>query len=140
MSRMDSEFVTYPIALDLKELGYNKSDFGYFRLSLEEESEPFEKVELMYFHERYDNHNFRMHLHSGVKVGGGICTCPLWQQAIDFLIEELVKFDEYFEIELRYFSDYSGGVYIKEEEILDFDNKEMLVESLIQLLKENLKK
>ena len=78
---MEKEFVPYTLALALKELGYNEQDFGYYRLSLTEEQEPFTNTELMFFRERYDNHNFRLEQHPQIKIGGGICSAPLYQQA-----------------------------------------------------------
>lgn len=83
---MKKQFVTYEIALKLKELGYNEQDFGYYRLSFEEDNEPFIKTELEFFKERYDNHNFRLELHKSAIAA--ICTAPLWQQAIDWFRTE----------------------------------------------------
>ena len=85
---MEKQFVTYEIALALKELGYNEQDFGYYRFSLKEEYEPFKDVELVFFRERYDNHNFRLEIHKQIQAGGGICTAPLWQQVIDWFREK----------------------------------------------------
>lgn len=84
---MRNQFVTYEIAAKMREIGYNEQDFGYYRLSYKEDTEPFTDVELEFFHERYDNHNFRLNLH---KSAGGIaiCTAPLWQQAFDYLRSE----------------------------------------------------
>jgi hypothetical protein len=85
---MEKEFVPYTLALALKELGYNEQDFGYYRLSLTEEQEPFTNTELMFFRERYDNHNFRLEQHPQIKIGGGICSAPLYQQAFSFFREK----------------------------------------------------
>jgi hypothetical protein len=85
---MEKEFIPYEQALALKELGYNEQDFGYYRLSLTEEQEPFTNTELMFFRERYDNHNFRLEQHPQIKIGGGICSAPLYQQAFRWFREK----------------------------------------------------
>lgn len=84
---MKDLFVPYEIAVKCKEAGYNEHDLAYYRLSLEEEKEPFEKTELMFFMERYDNHNFRLELHKSAGADA-ICTAPLFQQVIDWLYKE----------------------------------------------------
>lgn len=77
---MKEQFVTYKIALKLKELGFNKGCFGAYQLTFEEESEPFNTVEIIPL-KWYDNNNHRLD-------GSLICTAPLWQQAIDWLRED----------------------------------------------------
>lgn len=77
---MKEQFVTYKIALKLKELGFNKGCFGAYQLTFEEESEPFKIVEIIPL-KWYDNNNHRLD-------GALICTAPLWQQAIDWLREK----------------------------------------------------
>lgn len=79
-------FTPYELALLAKEKGYNEQDFAYYRLSFEEEKEPFKAVELGWFKEHYDNHNFRLSLSKSAL--NPICTAPLYQQIIDWFREE----------------------------------------------------
>lgn len=83
---MKNLFVPYEIAIIAKEKGYNELDLAYYRLSFEERQEPFLKTELIFFRERYDNHNFRLERHP--TASGAICTAPLYQQLTDWLREE----------------------------------------------------
>lgn len=79
-------FIPYELALLAKEKGYNEQDFAYYRLSFEEEKEPFKAVELGWFKEYYDNHNFRLSLSKSAI--NPICTAPLYQQIIDWFREK----------------------------------------------------
>jgi hypothetical protein len=91
---MEREFVTYKIALQLKELGYNKRCLacftphmgnGIFELVREGSSN-----EKSGFNERF--------IKSGAING---CSAPLWQQVIDWFRE---KYDTHIEI-----YNYNGG-------------------------------
>lgn len=104
---MEKEFVPYEESLAMKELGYNEQDFAFYRLSLEEEREPFTKVELIYFRERYDNHNFRLDLHKQA-MNSAVCTAPLWQQAFRWFRE---KYNIYHNIYYLIEKEGSGYVY-----------------------------
>jgi hypothetical protein len=114
---MEKQFVTYEIAKQLKRLGFDEECLGIYCPEL-------------------DIHNVGVNWNTNNinDIKKEWYSAPLWQQVIDWLIEKLLLNDDYFELELRYFSDYSGGIYLKDKEIIDFDNKEMLIESLIQLL------
>lgn len=104
---MEKEFIPYEQALALKELGYNEQDFGYYRLSLKEEQEPFTDVEIIFFRERYDNHNFRLERHPQIRIGGGICSAPLYQQAFRWLLILVNKNKHFFnEWTISYNQDY----------------------------------
>jgi len=69
---MQKQFVTYKIALALKELGFNEECFGFF----DKDSE-FNMFE--YFDLERQNSTIQSN-YGGVKQ----CTAPLWQQAIDW--------------------------------------------------------
>jgi hypothetical protein len=79
---MESQFVPYPIALDLKELGFDEPCFGYFN----------EKRMLMQFlHNVFYNKNSEIAYARNIKylfrkeaVYKLMCTAPLWQQVIDW--------------------------------------------------------
>lgn len=61
---MEKEFVPYEFAVKLKELGFNESCFGYYRMD-----EKF--VALTNYHENYNNSSL-------------LVSAPLWQQAFDW--------------------------------------------------------
>jgi len=64
---MKEQFVTYEIALKLKELGFNKQCLGYFKLNGMEQ----------HYYILGDMHN-----------SGNNQLAPLWQQAIDFILTQ----------------------------------------------------
>jgi hypothetical protein len=77
---MKEQFVTYEIALRLKELGFNEECFGYF-----DENSEFNMFE--YFDLERQNSTIQSD-YGGIKQ----CTAPLWQQVIDWL-RERYRFD-----------------------------------------------
>ena len=83
---MEKEFVTYEIALKLKELGFNEECFGFFTYLGELR--------------RYTNHDgdlntFQTVKNNQIKMGDEWCCAPLWQQVIDWFI---VKYNLYLSI------------------------------------------
>ena len=73
---MKEQFVTYEIALKLKELGFNESCFGYYEVS--------DKLKggfKIRFIEHEDSNPSKQPLNEG-------CLAPLWQQAIDWFREK----------------------------------------------------
>jgi len=73
---MKEQFVTYDIALKLKELGFDEECFAYFHPDSD-----------FCMFEYYDFERQNSTIHSDY---GGIkqCTAPLYQQAIDWFIEK----------------------------------------------------
>ena len=74
---MEKQFVTYEIALKLKELGFDEECFGRFDICDTEELQ--EIYEIEYFLTTINNY-----FNSGCKY----IKVPIWQQVIDFLREE----------------------------------------------------
>jgi hypothetical protein len=70
---MEKQFVTYPIALKLKELGFNKECFGWFMPNSLYYDRKCPKSE--------NNLNSEMY-------NSTVCSAPLWQQAIDWIREK----------------------------------------------------
>ncbi len=88
---MEKQFVTYPIAKLLKELGFNEKCFGYY--SNWGTQEPF-LLSCEYGNEKES---------CQIRRKNFLCSAPLWQQVIDWLrqeryliqiIEEPMKFRE----------------------------------------------
>lgn len=115
---MKDQFVTYEIALKLKELGFNEKCFGYY------------------------------HINEGYKIGYAFCysqntrtsdcsiLTPLWQQALKFLHTKLDFFYPF--IRLIIYEDNSGCWYKSpdngDEEIeFEFGNLEEAVLTAIEL-------
>jgi hypothetical protein len=73
---MKNQFVTYEIAKELKELGFNEPCFAHFNIETEYGKE---NPVTTYWH-KYDNRNLAQ------------LTAPLWQQAINFLEKEFKVF------------------------------------------------
>ena len=73
---MEKQFVTYEIALKLKELGFDEPCFGYFE---------FKDKNLKLFSDKIQDAS----CNSDIVYDDFIhCTAPLWQQAIDWLREK----------------------------------------------------
>jgi len=72
---MENQFVTYPIALELKELGFDEPCLGlYYGISLKEEPE-------FLFEIRSSQYSVKKGYVDGILA-------PLWQQAIDWFREK----------------------------------------------------
>ena len=83
---MKKQFVTYEIALKLKELGFDEECLGYYTITNKGLLYPYNMHEYIY---RKDF----------------LCAAPLWQQAIDFFRE---KHNIWIQIEMEY---YDGITY-----------------------------
>lgn len=77
---MKKQFVTYEIALKLKELGFNEECFGYYTES-----------RLLHLGGRtgnIDDVKINKKYVEDICQNDNACSAPLWQQAIDWLREE----------------------------------------------------
>ena len=111
---MENQFVPYPIALDLKELGFDEPCFGYFN----------EKRMLMQFlHNVFYNKNSEIAYARNIKylfrkeaVYKLMCTAPLWQQVIDWcdskglLVGTIIVDIDKFKSEIKSIN-YEGGIF-----------------------------
>jgi hypothetical protein len=82
---MEKEFVTYEIALELKELGFNKRCFAYFNenkiLNLNEHPQA--------FYARNDSvESWCTSIFASKKSKKNACQAPLWQQVMDWFEEK----------------------------------------------------
>lgn len=102
LNRCDTLFVTYDIALKLKELGFNEECVGYFH------SVEFSWVE--------DLTRGATTTNSQQNLYESDCTAPLWQQVIDWLLEKyslILKLDVFYhkyEYSLNILMDSRGGI------------------------------
>ena len=74
MSKIKEQFVTYEIALKLKELGFNEECLAYYH----DKSEP-------YLCRYLDSNNGAFNINCRHVLFDTDCTAPLWQQAQSFL-------------------------------------------------------
>ena len=74
---MKEQFVTYEIALKLKELGFNEECLAYYH----DKTEP-------YLCRYLDSNNGAFNINCRHVLFDTDCTAPLWQQAIDWFIEK----------------------------------------------------
>ena len=74
MSEIKEQFVTYEIALKLKELGFNEECLAYYH----DKSEP-------YLCRYLDSNNGAFNINCRHVLFDTDCTAPLWQQAQSFL-------------------------------------------------------
>lgn len=74
---MKKEFVTYKIALKLKELGFNEECFGFYKTSLNDTDPELNIIVCNYNSGKYITIPEEFHEDA-----------PLWQQAIDFFREK----------------------------------------------------
>lgn len=115
---MQRQFVTYEIALTLKELGFDENCFGYF-INLNGHGEPYFSLVTEYpFITTTRNH----------------IIAPLWQQAINWLLKKLDFYYPYLRIEI--FSDGSGVWYRENNRVeIHFDNLEQAILKAIDIIK-----
>ena len=75
---MEKEFVTYEIALKLKELGFDEECFSKYVLNLDT------NLPVLHIYQEEDEQYWKI---DNTKF---ICDAPLWQQALDFLREKFL--------------------------------------------------
>lgn len=81
---MKEQFVTYEIALALKELGFDKSCLAYFDINYDSITQKYTGKLILGKDPEYLTCQRRMHY----MFGQQICLAPLWQQAIDWFREK----------------------------------------------------
>ena len=74
---MEEQFVTYEIALKLKELGFDEKCFAIY--------DAYQDNRLVYLCEDGRNHSGTIKTNASMDFS---CLAPLWQQVIDWFIEE----------------------------------------------------
>lgn len=118
---MEKQFCSYEVALKLKELGFDKSCFGYYT-----------KIKNISYLAMVINVDKSCLIDVDVLA-------PLWQQAIAFLLKELEGID--FLASVRVFSDQSGDIVLdKGKNEISFDTLEECVNSIIEILTEQNKR
>lgn len=126
---MNTKFVSYQIALKLKELGFNEKCFGYFT-----KDEVFFYFDVDDFSSSYTKNLDNLIVNSVDKL---YCTAPLWQDAIDWLFKEL---DFYYpSLTLTVYLDKSGcWIQTKDDGVdeleIDFNNQEEMILKIIEKL------
>ena len=101
---MEEQFVTYEIALKLKELGFNEKCFGYFGIQNEV------KIEISY--------NSDLNL-----IRRDFISAPLWQQVIDWLIEKHGIIIGYMNVNIHTNLEFMWCISTVEEIELNLPNK-----------------
>ena len=117
---MEKQFVTYEIALKLKELGFDEECCAIYRKDRLYPILGFEKIN---------------------STKQSVITAPLWQQVFDWLFSKLNFYCPNIKIEV--FSDDSGSWYQSEDNMneyidINFNNKEQAVLGAIKLLEKTL--
>ena len=117
---MEKQFVTYEIALKLKELGFDEECCALYRKDRLYPILGFEKIN---------------------STKQSVITAPLWQQVFDWLFSKLNFYCPNIKIEV--FSDDSGSWYQSEDNMneyidINFNNKEQAVLGAIKLLEKTL--
>lgn len=125
---MKEQFVTYEIALILKELGFDEPCIGVWRL-IDSES---------VFNITSDARYSVSQAKTSYIHGESAILAPLWQQAIDWIFKKLEINYPYLRIEM--YSDGSGEWYHLADERVEsltimFDTKEEAVLKVIELIK-----
>ena len=107
---MEEQFVTYEIALKLKELGFDEECFGYWR----DENKPC-PITMCKFTTKYD-------FDDDINFPKFKCLAPLWQQVIDWLRDE---HDIVIEIARQKYFDTYANSYAYEAVCKVYKNKEL---------------
>lgn len=94
---MAKEFVTYEIALKLKELGFNEECFGFYKTSLNESTPELIIIKCNYNSGKYITIPEEFHEDA-----------PLWQQAIDWVRE---KHGIHIILTINPYSEYTKDIY-----------------------------
>jgi hypothetical protein len=118
---MKKEFVSYEIALALKELGFNENCMKYFG----------RENKLIIVKDNYGVHN----THPTILFNIAFVSAPLYQQAFSFLLKKLEDYS------ITYW--YDGSGHINNSEISDweynFNSEEECLKKLIKIVKEEIK-
>ena len=104
---MEEQFVTYEIALKLKELGFDEKCFAIY--------DAYQDNRLVYLCEDGRNHSGTIKTNASMDFS---CLAPLWQQVIDWLFDKY----KFIIIERRdYYRNYNGWYYeiLKQENEID---------------------
>ena len=156
---MKEQFVTYEIALKLKELGFDEECFGYYTLMKDWmiSTDPKYNTDPHFIGPNWCTENMKMRFMYVVNSFGDRTSvtknsnftkaiynvaAPLWQQVIDWLFSKL---DFYYpNIKIEVFSDDSGSWYQSEDNMneyidIKFNNKEQAVLGAIKLLEKTQK-
>ena len=129
---MKEQFVTYKIALKLKELGFNEECLAYYH----DKTEP-------YLCRYLDSNNGAFNINCRHVLFDTDCTAPLWQQAIDWFRE---KHNLYIWIQpINSFvedkEDLNSLIFLYCKDISsdleDFENYEQAILRAIELCKKN---
>jgi hypothetical protein len=132
---MINEFVSYEIALKLKELGFDESCFAFVN----------EDRKLIFFDSQTAFYRTNSEVHHCRKIWNiftnknklNLAAIPVWQQAFDWLFKKLDFWYPYLSVTI--YSDGSGDWrHPKEDDIeafeIEFDNKEQMILEAIKLL------
>ena len=79
MNNIESNFVPYQIAVDMKSIGFNEPCFAFYGLSRDD----YKTIRLSIFQ------NLKTDYLSDVHHLDVTCDAPLWQQGINFLLNKL---------------------------------------------------
>ena len=124
---MKKQFVTYEIALTLKELGFNEECLGFYKISLGNNIPELIITKCNYNSGKYITIPEDFHIDA-----------PLWQQAINWLFKKLDFYYPYLRIEI--FSDESGIWYRENNRVeIYFDNLEQAILKAIDIIKKEQK-
>lgn len=125
---MKEQFVTYEIALKLKELGFNEPCIAYYVVN---------KDKFIYNINKVLNYSTG----KGNFLGEKCYSAPLWQQATDFVFKKLEFY--YPTLYLELYSDYSGywlarrdiyqGSVLCEKLEVEFNDKKDMILKAIEL-------
>ena len=122
-------FVPYEQALELKELGFNETCFGWFRSTLIPSN----------FTEFFLETEFGMNESPSDWVNSNLldkaCSAPLYQQAFSFLLKRISESSV--AISITYFDDESGNLKYSGHVVpfYDFDNRNECLSILIEIAK-----
>ena len=127
----DKEFVSYDIALALKELGFDEPCMAYW---VKSEFLGYPKPHLSLSNE-FNQNNDTKDSFSGVKA-----FAPLYQRAFRWLFDELHKSyteqDKVYSVKTFSFNGFT--LYADNKSIETFENKDACLRKLIEIVKENL--
>lgn len=143
--KISDQFVTYKISLKLKELGFNELCFGYFNckgnLKISDCSKSINDIP--FYYKNSECEVWLSSLFSSKKVRSKICVAPLWQQAIDWILQKLesTNMEPNRKWSISYYANGDGYIYFDEGDCwFRFNNLEQMVLKGIELYENKMKK